>query len=326
MMKRGCTFALLLLGAAAWARAGDSAGIRLASGPACVFAESSAAWRLALADDVAYEGTVAWNLSLGGGVVARREQNVAVRPEAPAELDVQVDLPAVRAGVEVEGRLAAALLDGQRQIRTEFEMPVWTFGRDPAALKKQWLQELDLCVYDPEGHMLRKLNELGWPCRPVANLAAFETLGDATLIIGEGCSLRSQRGLMESAMRAAQQGARVVFLAPTEGEFTPPGATEAAAGPVALHFHDAAFVRLLDKRFNLPARRAAFRLTGTRTGSLVTVDPAGGWRSLEARWANGGTLLLVGYGLLEAWEDSPVPRHLLFKMLEYVTPEKEKES
>lgn len=325
-MKRGCTFALMLLGASAWACAGDFTGIRLAAGPSCVFAESSAAWRLALADDTAYEGNVAWNLSLSGGVVARREQNVAVRQEAFAELDVRVDLPAVRAGVEVEGRLAATLLDGPRQIRAEFEMPVWIFGRDPAAQKQQWLQELDLRVYDPEGHMLRELNDLGWPCRPVVNLAAFETLGSATLIIGEGCSLRSQRGLMDSAVRAAQQGARVVFLAPTEGEFTPPGATEVAVGPAALHFHDATFARILDKRFDLPAQRAAFRLTGTRTGSLVIVDSAGGWSSLEARWANGGTLLLVGYGLLEAWEDSPVPRHLLFKMLEYVTPEKEKES
>lgn len=325
-MKRRCTFGLLLLGAVALARAEDSANIRLAAGPSCVFAERAAAWRIAVSDDAAYAGYVAWSLALDGGVVARREQNVAIRPEAPAELDLPVDLPAVRAGVEVEGRLSVTLLDGQRQVRTELEIPVWTFGRDPAVHKKQWLKELDLRVYDPEGGTLQKLNDLGWPCRPLANLAAVETLGNATLIIGEGCSLRSQRGLMESVLRAAQQGARVVFLAPTEGEFTPPSASEAASGPTALHFHEAAFVQTLDKRFDVPARCAALRLTGTRTGSLVTVESAGGWSCLEARWANGGTLLLVGYGLLDPWEDSPVPRHLLFKMLEYVTPEKEKES
>ena len=104
------------------------------------------------------------------------------------------------------------------------------------------------------------------------------------------------------------------------------GPAASASGPTALHFYEAAFARTLDKRFDVPARRAALRLTGTRTGSLVTVEAAGGWSGLEARWANGGTLLLVGYGLLDTWEDSPVPRHLLFKMLEYVTPEKEKES
>mgnify|MGYP003605215339 CR=1 FL=1 len=325
-MKRGCSFALLLVGVAALARAEDPASIRLATGPSCVFAERTAAWRVTVSDGAAYAGSVAWSLALDGGVVARREQNVAIRPEAPAELDLQIDLPAVRAGVEVEGRLSATLLDGQRQLRTELEIPVWTFGQDPAVQKKQWLKELDLRVYDPEGGTLQKLNDLGWPCRILANLAAVETLGDATLIVGEGCSLRSQRGLMESVLRAAQHGARVVFLAPTDGEFSPPGTTEAASGPTALHFYEAAFAQTLDKRVAVPAQRAALRLTGTRAGALVTVEAAGGWSCLEARWANGGTLLLVGYGLLDTWEDSPVPRHLLFKMLEYVTPEKEKES
>ncbi len=316
-MKRYWAIVVLVAGLGGLVRAEDSVVIRCVSGSSCVFADRAATWRVELSAPVAYEGTVAWNLALGGGVVARREQNISIRPEVPAVLEVQVDLPAVRAGVEVEGRLSVELLDGQRQLRSKFVLPVWTFGLDPAAQQKQRLQELDFRVYDPDGKTLQKLADLGWPCQSMVNLAAFESLGVATVIIGEGCSLGT-RGLMASITQAARRGARVVFLSPADGEFTPPDAAE-------LRFHNALFAQALDKRLEL-LPHTAFRLTGSRAGALVTVDPAGGWCGFEARWANGGRLLLTTYELLDSWDDLPVPRYLLFKMLEYVTSQKEKES
>lgn len=305
--------------------AGDGAVIQRVSGSSCVFADRAAGWRVALTDTNVYEGTVVWELVLGGGVVARREQNVAIRPETPATADLQVDLPAVRVGVEVAGRVTVNLRDDRQQHRSEFVLPVWTFGRDPAAQQKQWLQDQNIRVYDPDGKTLKKLNELGWPCQQVANPAAFESLGTATLIIGEGCSLRAQRGLMENALRAAQRGTHVVFLAPADGEFIPPGPGAGPDGPLALHFYDTTLVQRLDKRLESPLSRVGLQPTGSRAGALVTVDPTGGWCGFEVRWANGGALLLTGFGLLDTWEESPVPRYLLFKMLEYITPHKEKE-
>lgn len=307
------------------AAAEESAGLRLLDGRSATFGGTSATWRVEAHGPRVVEGHVAWSLETEGGVVARREQGVRLDPAAPASVEIVVDLPETRAGVVAEGRLRVALLDERRQPLAELEKPVFVFGRDPATDRKQWLQELDLRLYDPSGETARRLDELGWPHRQIANPAAFAALGGGTLIVGEGCSLRENRGLMEAAIRAAQGGAHVVVLAPADGAFAPPGPAEAGPGPATLRFLGPEWIRELDKRLDVPALRAAFRLGGTRAGAEVAVVSGEGWAFVEARWPDGGALVLVGPGLLGTWETSPVPRHLLVRLLEWTTAKQEKE-
>lgn len=304
---------------------GEEAGLRWLDGCSAVFGGTSATWRVEAFGPGAAENHVTWSLEVGDGVIARREQSVQLGSGAPANVEIAVDVPEVRSGVAAEGRLQVALLDGNRRPLAELERPVFVFGRDPAAERKQWIEELDLSLFDPESATARRLDELGWPYRRIANPAAFAVLGAGTLIVGEGCALRENRGLMDAALRAAAGGARIVILAPANGAFAPPGPEEAGPGPAAVHFRNAEFVRDLDKRFDVLAARAMFRLGGTRAGAEVAVVPTGGWACIEARWSNGGALVLAGPGLLETWESSPVPRHLLVRLLDWTTAKQEKE-
>lgn len=312
----------MLLAAAA---NGEDAELRLLDGRSAVFGGAPAVWRVEAICARDADAFVVWSLETSGGVIARREQSVHLGSGAPADVEIAVDVPEVRSGVTAEGRLQVALLDGNRRPLAEREQPVFVFGRDPAAERKQWIEELDLRLFDPEGATARRLDELDWPYRRIANPAAFAALGESTLIVGEGCSLRENRGLMAAALRAASDGARIVMLAPADGVFAPPGPEEGGPEPAALHFRNAKFVRELDKRFDVPPARATFRLGGTRAGAEVAVVPTGGWACVEARWPNGGTLVLAGPGLLETWESSPVPRHLLVRLLEWTTVKQEKE-
>ena len=326
MKTAGWILAAWICGVFVWpAQAEEHAGLRWLDGGIAAFGGTSATWRVEASGARTAEGHVAWSLEVGGGVIARREQGVRLDPAAPASVEIAVDLPAVRAGVVAEGRLQVALLDERRQPLAELEQPVFVFGRDPAAERQQWLRELDLRLFDPSGETARRLDELGWPHRRLANPAALAALGGGTLIVGEGCSLREIRGLMDAALRAAEGGTHVVVLTPADGAFAPPGPTEGRPGPVALHFYGPEFVRELDKRFDVPPARAAFRLGGTRAGAEVAVVSADGWGFVEARWSDGGALMLVGSGLLETWESSPVPRHLLVRLLEWATAKQEKE-
>ena len=326
MKAAGWILAAWICGVSVWsAQAEENAGLRWLDGGFAAFGGTSATWRVEASGARTAEGHVVWSLEVGGGVIARREQSVRLDPAAPASVEIAVDLPAVRAGVAAEGRLQVALLDERRQPLAELDQPVFVFGRDPAAERKQWLRELDLRLFDPSGETARRLDELGWPLRLIANPAAFAALGGGTLIVGEGCSLRGNRGLMDAAIRAAAGGAHVVVLAPADGAFAPPGPAEGGAEPGALRFYGPEFVRELDKRFDMPPTRAAFRLGGTRVGAEVAVVPSGGWAFVEARWSTGGALVLAGPGLLETWERSPVPRYLLVRLLEWTTAKQEKE-
>ena len=312
----------MLLAAAA---KGEEAGLRWLDGRSAVFGGAPAIWRAEARGAREADAFVVWSLETSGGVIARREQSVRLGSAAPSAVEIAVDVPEVRSGVAAEGRLQVALLDENRRPLAELEQPVFVFGRDSAAERKEWIEELDLRLFDPEGATARRLDELGWPYRRIANSAAFAALGESTLIVGEGCSLRENRGLMAAALRAASDGARIVMLAPADGAFAPPGPEEDGPGPATLHFRTAEFVRELDKRFDVPAARATFRLGGTRVGAEVAVVPTGGWACVEARWSNGGALVLAGPGLLETWEISPVPRHLLVRLLEWATAKQEKE-
>ena len=307
------------------AAAEENAGLRWLDGGSAAFGGTSATWRVEASGAFAAEGHLAWSLEVGGGVIARRERSVRLDPVASASVDISVDLPEARAGVVAEGRLQVALQDENRQPLAELEQPVFVFGRDPTTERKQWLGELDLRLYDPSGETARRLDELGWPYRRIANPAAFAALGGGTLIVGEGCSLRENRGLMEAAIRAAAGGAHVVVLAPADGAFAPPDPAEDGSEPVALRFYGPDFVRELDKRFDVPPPRAAFCLGGTRAGAEVAVVSSGGWAFVEARWSTGGALVLAGPGVLETWERSPVPRYLLVRLLEWTTAKQEKE-
>lgn len=316
---------LVLMSVAGLARAEEAAQIRLREPSGSVFGGRPAGWRLEVVGPVAFEGAVAWNLAVSGGVIARREARVAVRPGEVTPVEIEVELPEVREGVIAEGRLQVALRDGGGEALAELEHSFYVFGTNPATGRMEWLRGLELSVYDPEGRTVERLEELGWPFRRISNLSVLETPGARVFLAGEGVSLRSARGLMAAAVRAAERGGRIVMLAPLDGVFPPPGSDEGAAAPEALRFHDSTYVQGLDKRLDTPPRRSMFRLGGQRTGAVVSVEPAGGWAFMEARWPGGGALLLCGCGLLETWEASPAPRYLLVRMLEEVTLGKEKE-
>ncbi len=324
-MKRLGMIGFLLWGIAGLAWADEAAQIRLPDPPVSLFGGRPATWCLEVAGPVAFEGSVAWNLAVAGGVIARREARVAVRLGEVAPVDIEVDLPGVREGIIAEGRLQMALRDERGEVFAEMEHTFHVFGADPAAGGMEWLRGLEMTVYDPEGRTAERLDELGWPYRRISNLSALESVGTNVLLVGEGISLRSARGVMESVVRTAQRGGRVVMLAPADGFFPPPGSGDDAGTPKSLQFHDPTYVQGLDKRLDAPPLRSVFRLGGQRTGSVVSVESGGGWAFMEAHWSGGGVLLLCGCGLLETWEASPAPRFLLMRMLEEATLEKEKE-
>ena len=304
---------------------GDDASLRLIDGRQSVFGGRGAAWRVEGVDPAGGGGSVAWSVSVEGGVIARQEPRVALRPGEPVEVEVEVDLPGVSEGVVAGGLLRVVLRDEGGGPRAELEHPFHVFGGDPAAGKGEWLRGLDLRVYDPDGRTAERLDEMGWPYRRVTNLSALEGMGGGVLVVGEGCALQGMRGGMESAARVAQRGGAVVFLAPADGGFPLPGSGVDAGIPESLRFHGSSYVGELDKRLEAPPRRAGFRLGVRRGEPVVSVESGGGWAFMEARWAGGGALLLCGCGLLDTWEASPSPRFLLVRMLEQVIPEKEKE-
>jgi hypothetical protein len=147
------------------------------------------------------------------------------------------------------------------------------------------------------------------------------------LIIGEGLSLNSYRGIDEMIFRALNAGTAVICLAPAEGLITMPAT---AAIPVHLRqfsLKSSAVVKELDKRLTFDGWPAdnAFQNSGIvfqpdrGAVSAGIIQGHRSWPWMEIHTGEEGRKLVVCcFRIIEQWNIHPAPRYLLLRMFEYV--------
>jgi hypothetical protein len=201
------------------------------------------------------------------------------------------------------------------------------FPRDPFVDRQEWLKKLKITLYDPKEKTAAALKAAGVPHDLIANSAALTELREGLLLIGEGISLREERGLAEALVAAAAGGTPVICLAPVDGAFPLAGETFKQAGSFGLQ--RSAIITQLDKRLDAEAWLGGHKVVASRLalrgeGAAVTaeVDPAqGDWPWLDIPFARTpGRLVVCGFGLIEAWDAGPAPRFLLARILEHCDP------
>ncbi len=219
----GCSVLLSLFVVAA-AAAGETATIRPREQWSAVFGETDTtfSFEIAAARDLA--GRVAWSLSAQGRTISRGEREVQAAGGQTVRVNVPVRIPPVRDGIVFPMQLTlAAVADGERSPQAEYAKGIWVFPRDPFADRRQWLENLKMAVFDPQGGTLQVFKEAKIACREVRNTATLETLNEGLLVIGENVSLKDYRALPELILRVAQRGVPVLCLAPGEGQLLLPG-------------------------------------------------------------------------------------------------------
>ncbi len=326
-MKAKClvTLALAALGPGLFATLGQAVTeLRTEPSRACVFAGDSFTLPVVIHTDQTFSGLLSWSLWLDRHVVGRREQAVEVLPGALSSVSLEMTLPEVRDGISLECRLQLDLTDRQGHAMASRQMPLTVFVRDPFALKRRWIERLPLHLFDPEGHTATAFEATGIPFQPIRSLDALDPSHGGVLVIGEGLSLEAYRGVFNEAVRLAAAGRAVFVMAPSDGEFFLPGATDETSLPVgvALRMHDV--IGSFDKRFeehywrrDSRNRSAAFQLAGYRDLPVFKVG-AHGWPWVEFSWPGNRRMLVCGFSMIRDWETSPVPRYLLADILEYL--------
>ena len=243
-----------------------------------------------------------WSFSVGGALVARGD--------LAANGEIALDFPPVKPGVVLDGVLR--LEAGGRQ-RTH---PLWIFPADPWSETRATLKEAGLQLFDPAGQTAGVLEKAEVPFTRMRNPEAIGALRAGLLLVGEGLSLREQRGLPALLEQAAAAGARVICLAPREGYLGMPGADAEPRPVVSLAGPER--VTALDKRLDTLAwpDGPAIATTWSPDASRRRVegewraDPRG-WPWIEARWPNGGRLTYCGLGLIRSWDKTPSARYIL---------------
>jgi hypothetical protein len=226
--------------------------------------------------------------------------------------------------------------DGTKEPEATDERTLWIFADDPFFNRAKWFEGLKITLFDSDAKSktsealkaLKSLKGLKTPFEEVRNAAALADLKEGVLVIGEGVSFKDEAGLAEAMVQAACRGVSVLCLAPKDGSFPLPGADNGLPGPGSLTFLRQDIISKLDKRFDAaawaPDNQVVARSLAVKTedGKVVAevADGGKGWPWLQLDFPDKkGRLVVVGFPVIQHWENGPTPRYLLARLLEHVT-------
>ena len=273
-----------------------------------------------------FRGRLGWALSVAGSTLARREQAVAVNPGRPETVAIAFELPKVKPGVIMEARLSAAVY-GQEAAppAAPHERTLWVFCDDPFALQTEWVKQVGIVLFDPEGKTQKVFEKARVPFTAAGNLDAVAELSKGLLVVGEGTSFEDYPGLPGVMVKLAARGVPVCCLAPSGGRFVLPGSEGAEGAPSRLALRRSDVIGEFDKRLDAAAWPpdgkvvASSLAVKSRREAVVAEAVAGesGWPWLAISFPRDrGKLIVCGFGIVSHWEAGPAPRFLLARILE----------
>lgn len=251
------------------------------------------------------------------------------RVESDGSVVLLVKLPELKPGVAM--RFDLEIRAGSDQGPRVKEATLWALSEQPRVSGFKPTGERQLLLYDPAGNTEKAFQSIGLACESVGCL---ETLADATnavIVVGEGMSLESERGLGDVMTGAVLRGNRVLLLAPTDGVVKPPeggpwrllaGASGAVLGGERKAGSPSLDLGLYPSTNSL--NKAFFRLGSDETGrTTVTVSLDSGEQSVGWNYVQKpGRFRACGLGLVENWDKKPAMRWFLMEMIEELNKEK----
>ncbi len=292
------------------------------------FAESNTQLHYRIRSVDRYEGTVRWVLAANHRTIARGERAVATARRNPATVELSLRFPPLNDGVILPVQLTViASHTADAPADAEATQTLWLFPKNPFEQQETWLKQLDLALFDPEKTTGSLLDDAEVPFRLVRSLGALAEVDHGLVLIGEGVSWRTQRGLPELLQELAAAGRPVLCLAPREGMMPLPKQGIGPGEAMAMTFRGSEIVARIDKRLDAGFWSAkqprpiglALRLDIDRVVAEVA-EESGGWPWLEIDYhAPSGRLVVCGFGLASHWDEGPTPRFLFARLLHYLS-------
>jgi hypothetical protein len=311
--------------------ADDQRDVRSIGQVSCVLAERAARFRFAWNDKSKLVTRVEWQLAVGDRIVSRGNIRPTLVADAATgdQVTFALVMPPVKPGVVVNAELSVTLHTGDAQ-SFSLKQPLFIFADNPFVDRAEWLRELNIRLFDPDGATQKILETHGIPFDVLTTAAAIDAVNDGVLILGEGISWSVHSAAVHAAGRAARRGCRVLCLAPKEGDM--PLYSESRDEPTEISTLFAAretVIRRFDKQFDTrewlggPSVVSRLGLVSEHDTQLARVtDSRSAWPWLEVRFGDtsasddgSGTLIVCGLGIIKYWDDGPVPRYLFRAIL-----------
>lgn len=340
----------ILLGAAAVLsiatanRAAADIGVRCREEWSAAFADEDVPLKLVIHSNLDQAAVVVWqHMASDHRTISRGERRLMLKSNEPTVVELTLRTAELRPGVIWESRLEVNVSEGEKvadgKSAAILRKPIWLFPRDAFTQLRPTLNERRIQLFDPLGATADIFSKAEIPHRRLRNpeqIAADQGL----IVVGEGVSLEKQPGLADLPVKLAAGGARVLFLAPQDGNLSLSDVGGPLALPEALILKGRTIICEFDHRLDWrvwpqggppPVRSFLVSHDDDQVQAAVS-DARPGWPWLELRYAgldspppmkvgtprddSGGRLILCGFRVIENWDNGPTPRYLLARVLE----------
>ncbi len=319
----------LLMCSACWFEAvpaNEAVTVQITPRQTTFFADEDVSFQLNVSAAQAIDGVVNWQLTALHRTLARGEVAAKINPGKSSPLSFRLPMPHIKDGVIQQTLLTASLKETPRaEPVVILQRDLWVFSANPFVDRQEWLEQLDLHLYDPVGETAKIFDAAGIPYEKIRSITGFPAT-ESIVIVGEGVSLRKNSLLAQALLSQAAKGGRVLCFAPEDGDFEFPGGKDfAEKRPKNILFSGSDMIEQLDKRLDANlwtdaanANSIGLQLVSRRSRTYLEIgEPDNGWSWLRLDYNDpDGTLILCGLGLVHCWDASPTPRFMLARLLE----------
>ncbi len=267
-------------------------------------------------------GRLAWRLASGSRTVARGEREIDVGMNGATRFSLDCQLPPLRDGLIMPVDLAVSLIPHSGGEAVEINRRIWLFPHDVAFKQHSMLKRMKIHLFDPDKSTLTQLEKVEIPFTPIHTIDRIASLTNGTIVVAAGISFQEYSALPGVLIDATQRGLSVLMLAPQEGVMRIPlGEDAEKQRPCRFLLEGSGVIKGLDKRLDdsiFDGKR--FVLTENNN---ITVFPREkekhSWQWIELDYSpSGGKFVICGFDIPEKWDNSPAPRYLLLKILQYL--------
>jgi hypothetical protein len=286
----------------------------------CLFADSEATFHVHVRASDKRPDSLHWSLVMADRSVASGDVPV----DANAQAVVNLTLPPVKPTVVLDAVLVFSVNPANAaDDELTLKKPLAIFPREAFTSAAQYRQ-LDIALFDPRKTTAEVLTKAGLPLKQLRTVEALRASESKFIIIGEGLPADRHGDIPQALSEITTAGKTAICLAPASGHWRLPAwsGEQAATRSIALRRGEA--IQEFDSRFDAAAWpgvpqpiAGGLVLEAFRGQFGARIEPGENtWPWVEVRSATGGRIAFCGYGLIQHWEASPVPRYLIAKLLE----------
>lgn len=269
---------------------------------------------------------LSWKLTTKGRTLSAGNQTIALGSRDSMRVSLPLRTPAVKPGAMVSAQLVVDLsAENRPEAAAHHEFPIFLYG--PGALSSDGYvhQQLRIRLFDPVGRTKEIFDELAIPHLTVRNDELLREPPDGLLVLGTGIALDHPPELLDSLVKLALAGGKVLVFQPRSGTVALPGRSFGSgiqasamtlAGDSIIRTVTGGYPWLTDD----PMKHYGI---GLRRYGETTVAGIGSFGHDQWDWLHisfdqtGGQFIICTIPVIEHALDNPIPQIILGRLLAY---------